>query len=198
MAVDELRLADEAEGRRSRDRLIGVYIGVLAVILAICSLGGGNATKDAMQKNIEAANTWAFFQAKNVRRHVLRVQVDELELLLQSQPGQSEEARAAIETKIKQYREHDKALTSDPKTHEGLDELFQRAKAIEQERDLAASKDPYFDYAQALLQIAIVLASVAIVAGGTFLLVASAMLGVLGTLLTINGFMPIVSLPLLG
>lgn len=198
MAVDELSLAEEAEGSRSRDRLIGVYIGVLAVILAICSLGGGNATKDAMQKNIEAANTWAFFQAKNLRRHVLRVQVDELELLLRAQPGLSEEARVAIETKIKQYREHEKALTSDPKTHEGLDELFQRAKAIEQERDLAASKDPYFDYAQALLQIAIVLASVAIVAGGTFLLVASAMLGVLGTLLTINGFMPIVSLPLLG
>jgi len=49
-------------------------------------------------------------------------------------------------------------------------------------------RDPYFDYGQALLQIAIVLASVAIIAGGNFLLVLSGLLGVLGTASTLNGF----------
>ena len=37
-------------------------------------------------------------------------------------------------------------------------------------------KDPYFDYGQALLQIAIVLASVSIITGGTSLLVLSGIL----------------------
>ena len=59
-------------------------------------------------------------------------------------------------------------------------------------------KDPYFDWGQALLQISIVLASVAIVAGGNFLLGVSGVLGVFGTLLTVNGFLLIFKLPFLG
>ncbi len=54
---DELGRDAEDENRRYHDRLIAVYIGVLAVILAICSMGGGNAAKDATLKNIEVTNT---------------------------------------------------------------------------------------------------------------------------------------------
>ena len=55
-------------------------------------------------------------------------------------------------------------------------------------------KDPYFDYGQALLQIAIVLASVAIITGGTILLVLSAVLAALGMLSDLNGFFLFTSL----
>ena len=48
---------------------------------------------------------------------------------------------------------------------EGLDELFVKGKALEAERDVALRKDPYFDWSQALLQIAIVLASVHLIIG---------------------------------
>src|ERR1044072_7100653 len=65
---DELGRDAEEANQRERDRWTGVYIGILAVILAICSMGGGNAAKDATLQNIEAANTWSFFQAKNLRR----------------------------------------------------------------------------------------------------------------------------------
>jgi len=51
-------------------------------------------------------------------------------------------------------------LTSEPETGEGLKELMAKVKALEAQRDRAMRKDPYFDYGQALLQIAIVLASV--------------------------------------
>ena len=117
----------EATSEKQRDRLIGVYIGVLAVLLAICSMGGGNAAKEATLRNIEASNTWAFFQAKNLRRQLLRVQADEFELMLASSAA-SEPGRPAIEGKLKQYREQDKLLTSDAKGQEGLDELFQKGQ----------------------------------------------------------------------
>ena len=77
---------------------------------------------------------------------------------------------------------------------EGLKPVQRRATG----RDLALRQDPYFDYGQALLQIAIVLASIAIISGGTMLLGVSGLLGALGTLLTLNGFMLIASLPYLG
>ena len=76
---DVIEAGDEGD-RKHRDRLIAVYIGMLAVVLAICSVGGGNATKEATARNIEASNAWAFFQAKNIRRHDLRLQIGQLEL----------------------------------------------------------------------------------------------------------------------
>lgn len=188
---------DLERGRR-RDRLIGVYIGVLAVGLAVCTLGGGNATKNATLKNLEASNTWAFFQAKNLRRQIVRVQAEDLELRLASDATLGEDGRAKIEAAVKAYREQEQKLTSEPEKGEGLDELFARGKALEAARDRAMRQDPYFDYGQALLQIAIVLASVAILAGGSFLLWISGALGLLGALLTLNGFTLFLTVPFIG
>jgi hypothetical protein len=51
MAIRDLAESIEVGTSRQRDRLIAVYIGILAVVLAICSVGGGNATKDATALN---------------------------------------------------------------------------------------------------------------------------------------------------
>jgi hypothetical protein len=203
MVWDELTRDAENENIQDRDRWVGVYIGVLAVLLAICAMGGGNAAKDATLKNIEASNTWAFFQAKNMRRHVLRVESDDLTLRLAAEPDLTAEGRAAIEAKIAEYRKQDEILTvGDPakpaEQREGLDQLFEKGKSLEAERDLAMRKDPYFDYGEALLQIAIVLASISIITKGSFLLAVSGLLGVGGALLTLNGFTLALSIPGLG
>ena len=197
MALDEVteRLANDKD---ERNKWIGVFIGVLAVLLAICGVGGGNAAKDATRSNIEASNTWAFFQAKNIRRNAVTIAADDLELLLASQPGMPDEARRRIEEKMRAYRAQIQALTSDPLKKEGLDELFARGKALEAERDVALRKDPYFDWSQALLQIAIVLASVHLIIGNLWLLGLSGGLGALGVLLMLNGFTLAVPLPFLG
>lgn len=196
MTWDALSRDAEDENKRDRDKWIGVWIGILAVMLAICATGGDNATKDAAKSNLDATNTWAFFQAKNMRRHTIRLQIDEYETLLLVNPQLPEATRAAITAKIAAFREQEKRLTSDPKDKEGLDELFQKAKALELQRDTALARDPYFDLGSALLQIAIVLASIAIImSGGMALLALSGVLGVAGALLTINGYLMLVTLP---
>ena len=90
---------------KQRERLIAVYIAILAVALSICSVGGGNATKDATARNIEASNAWAFFQAKNIRRNDVRIEIGNLELRLATESTLSDAAKTAIEDKLKQYRE---------------------------------------------------------------------------------------------
>jgi len=185
MALDEL---GDSKNLSSRDKYIGVYIGILAVILAICSMGGGNAAKDATLKNIQASNTWAFFQAKNARRQALRLQSDDLEMRLAVEPDLSEDVRQKISARIADYKAQDAKLTSDKEHMEGLDELWEKGKSLEKDRDIALKRDPYFDYGEALLQIAIVLASVSIISGGNFLLVVSMALGTLGLISTIGGF----------
>lgn len=202
MVWDELARQAEGENTRDRDRWIGVYIGILAVLLAVCSMGGGNAAQDATLKNIEASNTWAFFQAKNMRRHVVRVEVDALDLQLRTNTSLNGEGKAAIAAKIADYKKQDEILTEDPDKEdgkrEGLDQLWQKGKDLEAARDRAMRKGPYFDYGQAILQIAIVLASVALITHGGILLTASAVLGVLGALLTFNGFTLLFAVPFIG
>jgi hypothetical protein len=196
MTMDDVmeRLKSDSE---ARNKWVGVYIGILAVLLAVCGVGGENAAKDATRTNIEASNTWAFFQAKNIRRHNLRVTIDDLEIRL-TEPGLSPATREAITKKIAEYKGTVQRLTSEPDKQEGLDELLVKGKALEAERDVALRKDPYFDWSQALLQIAIVLASVHLIVGNMPLLAMSGGLAALGILLMLNGFTLIASLPLLG
>jgi hypothetical protein len=191
VSIDDVR--DALADANARNKWIGVWVGILAALLAICVMGGDNATKDAGR-----ANTWAFFQAKNIRRNDLRLAADQLELMLLTQPDAKPEARTAIEAKIKTYRDTVALYSTDPKTGEGLDELFAKAKSIEADRDRALRKDPYFDLAQALLQIAIVLASVAIIAGTDLLFFLSLGVGALGTLLMFNGYTLALAIPGIG
>jgi hypothetical protein len=108
------------------------------------------------------------------------------------------ETRAEAQKKIDAYRKNVARYETEPETQEGKKELLARAKAAEQLRDHALKQDPYFDYAEVLLQIAIVLASVAIVSGISWLVLGSAALGILGTLLMINGFTLLVAIPGMG
>lgn len=198
MTWDDLRRQAADDNRKDRDRLIGVYIGILAVLLAICGMGGGNAAKEATLKNIEAANTWSFFQAKNLRRQVLRTQTEEFELWLLKEPQMADAAKSAVSAKIAANKQQADLLTSDLKSGEGLDQLWTKGKALEAARDVAMARDPYFDYGQALLQIAIVLASVALISSGNLLLVASFVIGFAGSLLMLNGFLLLTRLPFVG
>jgi hypothetical protein len=197
MSMDDTvdRLGDHTS---DQNKWVGVYIGILAVILAICNVGGANATKDATRANIEASNTWAFYQAKNIRRTAINMAIDELELLLLAQPAMPAEARKAFEAKIKDYKATAGRLASEPQTGEGLEQLLAKGKALEVDRDIALRRDPYFDWSQALLQIAIVLASVHIIIGNPMLLTLSRVLAGLGVLLMLNGFTLALRLPFLG
>jgi hypothetical protein len=197
--------ADEAADLMDKDkeqdhfkRRAAVVIAVFAMLLAITGLGGQNATKDAVNSNIEASNMFNFFQAKNMRQTAYAIAADELELAWTNDAQLSAEAKTALGRKVDDYRKTVARYESEPETGEGKKELMAKAKDAEKKRDHALRQDPYFDYAEALLQIAIVLISVAIVAEQVWLSYLGGALGVIGALLMINGFLLLVQLPFLG
>lgn len=180
------------------DKRVAVYIAILAVLLTVCTMGGDNSTKDATRANIDASDTWAHYQAKKLREVEHRLAADALEMKLAAEPGMPEGARKQIEDKIRKYREEAERFKSDPKEHDGQAELSAKAKAYVAERDEAMRRDPYFDYATAFLQIAIVLSSASILFGGGVLLALSAVVGGAGVILMVNGFTLLFNLPFLG
>jgi hypothetical protein len=186
----------EPSGDSSPNKLTAIYIAALAVLIAIASIGDDGAAKTMIRSSIDITDTFSFFQAKNVRQTSFRLAADDFEAQL-ADPALSAPVRQKLEEKVKSYRATADRYESEPETGEGKKELLAKAKALQVERDIALKQDPYFDYAQALLQIAVVLASVSLILGGALLLRVSAVMGFLGTLAMINAFTLWVSIPYL-
>ena len=183
-------------GDRAREwlrRITGIYVGVVAMLLAISTLGGAEATKSMLNANIHATDTYAFYQAKYLRQTTYETSAAALELLVGGTAPSGDSAGKAADL-IKRYRDTAKRYESDPAAGNGKKELLEKAKDWEAVRDHAEEQIPNFEYGEAMYQIAIVLGSVAIVAGSPWILGFSGILAVFGTLLTINGYFLLVPL----
>lgn len=199
MKADEAaEMMDQEKTRDTFKQRAAVAIAFFAMMLAITGLGGNNATKEALNSNIMASNYWNFFQAKNMRQTAFVLSADQLELAWANDPALSPEAKAELKKKAEAYRKTIARYESEPDTREGKKELIARAKEYETQRDHALKQDPYFDYAEALLQIAIVLISVAIIADLVWLAFFGGAIGLIGSLLMVNGYTLWVSIPFLG
>lgn len=191
-AVDFIDVNKPSDAFKQR---AAIFISFLAMLLAITSLGGQNASKDALNNNVLAANSFSFYQAKNIRQMSMALAADEIENAWSAMPGLSPEAQAALKKKMESYRATVARYESEPSTGEGKKELMARARAYEEVRDRALKQDPYFDYAEALIQIAIVLISASLVAEVIWLAFVGGALGLIGGLLSLNGFFLLVELP---
>jgi uncharacterized protein DUF4337 len=185
-----------AEADANFRKFTGIYLGIVAMLLAITALGGAHATKTIVNSNIQASDTYSFYQARNIRQTAYQVAAEQLEAELLAQPGMPDAAKAKIAETVKRYRDRADRYESDPKTGDGKKELLAKAKDLEARRDQAAERDPNFDYAEALFQIAIVLGSVSIVAASRPLVHLSGVLAIGGILLMINGYFLLAHLPL--
>ncbi len=186
-AHESSELVEDAIDDKSKTQT-ALTISVFAMVLAFASLGGSNAAKESMHENIQAANAYAFYQAKNIRQTAIKIAAGDLELQLLQQPGMPAAARAATEKKIAEYKKTADRYESEPETREGKKELMVKAKEHEAIRDHALRQDPWFDYAEGMLQIAIVLLSVSMIGAIPALFYVGGLLGSLGFLATLNGF----------
>jgi hypothetical protein len=184
-----------AEGDATFRKYAAIYLGIVAMLLAITSLGGSNATKVMLNSNIQASDIYGYYQSKYIRQTVYQTTAEELEAQLLAQPDMPEAAKARFAEVIKRYRSRAERYESDPSTAEGKKELLAKAKEWEAKRDYAAQRDPNFDFAEALFQIAIVIGSVSIVAASRSLIKLSGGLAVVASLLMLNGYFLIVHLP---
>lgn len=168
------------------NKKIALLISVLALVLAFSETLGKAAQTTALNHNVEASNLWAFFQAKTIRMTVTRTTAEQAELTLPqiSQP----KAREAIEQRIAAWRKAADRYDSEPDTGEGRKELAARAKVAEGKRDRWLAAYHHYEIASAGVQIAIVLASAAIITGMSVLIWVACGLGVISVVFCGIGF----------
>jgi Domain of unknown function (DUF4337) len=92
-----------------------------------------------------------------------------------------------LQKQIDEWQKTAARYRSEPETGEGSEQLSERAKHAEEERDLATAKYHHFELASAAFQIGIVLASATIITGMIALAWISGLLALTGIVITALG-----------
>lgn len=155
------------EATPSLNKKVALLIAVLALFLAFSETLGKSAQTAALNDQIESANLWSFFQAKNIRRSANEVASEQAKLTLAAVADPVQ--KAAIEKQIAEWDQNAARYRSEPEAAdgqgEGTVELSRRAVDTEHRRDLMLSKYHHYEFASAAFQIGIVLASALVLTG---------------------------------
>jgi len=162
-AHESMEHAEHAEHASGENRKIALLIAVIALFLALSETLGKGAQTESISKNVEASNLWAFFQAKSIRRTTVQTAAEGLKIT--SGLITDDAVKAAAAKQLDDWQKTAARYRSEPETGEGSEQLAERAKHAEEERNLAAAKYHHFEIASAAFQIAIVLASATIITG---------------------------------
>jgi hypothetical protein len=166
------------QGEKLNNKQVALLISVLALFLAFSEMFGKSAQTEALGSNIEAANLWAFFQAKTIRRTLVETAAQEKSI---DQLAIANDAhKAALSKQLDDWQKIARRYRSEPETREGSIELMARAQEAEKKRDTFLAKYHHYEVSSAALQIGIVLASAAVITGMIALVYAAAGLGLVG------------------
>src|SRR5262249_21757628 len=182
---ETIEKAQEGEHSQYFNRRIALLIAVLALFLSFSETLGKSAQTEAIDANVKSSDTWAFFQAKDIRRTTLNTAADQTALLTANVTDPA--TKAAIDKQIEAWRATAARYESDPKTGAGRKEIAERARKQEEERDLALARYHHYELSSAAFQVGIVLASAAVITGMLALAWLAGALGIVGLVLTALG-----------
>ena len=171
----------EASHGNRNAKLIGLLISVLALFLAVSEMLGKSAQTHALALNIEASDTWNFFQAKTIRQTMLRTNMEGMKLQADVSKPEVEKQMAAWQASIDRWE-------SEPSTNEGRKELIKKAKEIEAKRDGYLEQYHAYEFASLLIQLGIVLSSVTLLTSIMWFSAGSIGLGIAGLAVLVGSY----------
>ena len=187
----------------STNKRIALLISVIALCLAFSETLGKSAQTAALGFNVEASNLWAFYQAKTIRQTALQAATELVKFERTKADGDatSEAFKKALADRIDFWQKATARYESEPMPRptrkdvnlnppygEGRRELAALALAAEKKRDTALERYHHYEVASAAYQIAIVLASAAVITGMIALAFTAGGLAIVGLFFTCIGF----------
>lgn len=160
-------------------RQAALTVAVVAAFLAVATFLGNEAVKDAIQQETQVADARA--QLSTFKTQVLVYQSDRLLLATQTGSGDSQLASVA-KAGLKEINKVQKKIPPDQARL--TDQVKEHRAEVKKNND----KHLLYELAEVLLQIAIVLASVSIIANRRFLLFGGSSVAVVGAVLLLIGY----------
>jgi len=176
MSEELTELKEHAEHAKENPTLapVSVTMAILAVLVAVVSLVGHRAHTEEVVLQSKATDQWAFYQAKNFRRHLDEFFVD----MTAVQPTSDPAALAKM---------HDK-YTGEAARYKGdQTDLDAEARKLESEVVMERNRADRYDLAEVFLEIGLVITSITLLSGRKIYWWLGIGLGVVGVLVAATG-----------
>jgi hypothetical protein len=147
-------------------------VAIIAALLAIVSVLGQHFNTEELLREQESADQWAFSQAKDIRRYSAQIAQDTL-------------AASKADTSLVQ-----RYATEGTRYDKERREIQEEAKALHAESEKNGRRANRFHLAEVLLEIAIVLSSLAILSKAHYFFWIATGASSVGILLALTAFVP--------
>jgi hypothetical protein len=174
------RMAESPEIPEAKDpfeKRVALTIAILAICLSLTGNHSDNAKTDAIIKTDEASNAWGFFQAKSIKGQMAAMHGDLL--------GRLAGGDAAEAAKKETARLHGEGERYDQEKSE----IKEKAEELEKDAKHLLAVNVRCERAALLLQIAVIICSVAILARAHKFWLAGMALGAVGIAVSITAFL---------
>ena len=177
--MHEVIEAHEGHGGHEGDPFVirvAVTMAILAVLVALATLGGHRSSTEEVLLQSKANDQWAYYQAKNSRAHEMHGVADMLGTFAATD---KEKAEALREKYTKESERYEKEK----------EQAGEQAREFEKEKDLVSRRGNRFDAAEVLLEIALIICSLTLLTKNRFYWLSGIVLGVVGVAVAASGFL---------
>jgi Domain of unknown function (DUF4337) len=177
MSEELSELKEHAEHAKENPDLapVSVTMAILAVVVAVASLLGHRAHTEEVVLQAKASDQWAYYQAKNIRRHEDEIFND----LTSVQPASDAAALAKL---------HEKYAGEAERYKDDQNEISDKAKELEAEVAIERDRANRYDLAEVFLEVGLVITSITLLSGRKVFWMAGIILGIIGIVLAGTGF----------
>ena len=163
------------EAKDTIEKLVALTIAIIAVVLSFVENHGDNAKTDAIVNTNEASNQWAFYQAKSLKGNLAESTSTLLSLLPAADAAAAKARQEKLEKEVTRYDgEKEKIKT--------------KAEELQKEASGALAVNDRCDEGSLLLQISVVLCSIAILTRWKPVFFTGAVVGLIGAAIGISSF----------
>jgi hypothetical protein len=176
--IDEFtkQMKEGGEAGESNMKRVSLVISTLAVLVAMVTVLGHREHTEAILMQARASDVWSQYQARKMRVYLITGNSE----LLTLQPSSND---AAVQAKLLDYKQHLAKWQTE------LEQDQDKAHEYEAEVAAAEAKAARYDLGEALLQIAVVLASITLLTRHQLYVVVAMLLGLCGLFVSASALM---------
>ena len=178
MSEELSELQEHAEHAKHNPTLapVSVTMAILAVLVAVVSLLGHRAHTEEVVLQAKSSDQWAYYQAKNIRRHSDEFFVDLTSVQSTTDAAALAKLREKYMAEAERYKDEQK-------------EIEDKARELEAEVAIEMRRADRFDLAEVFLEIGLVITSITLLSGRRMFWFAGIALGMVGAVVTVSGFL---------
>jgi Domain of unknown function (DUF4337) len=178
MSADELgELHEQAEhGKHAGMAPVSLTMAVLAVLVAVISLLGHRAHTEEVVLQAKSSDQWAYYQAKNIRRHEDEIFVDQASVTPTTDGPMQAKLREKYSSEAERYKGEQK-------------QIEEKAREMENDVGTERKRADRYDLAEVFLEIGLVITSITLLSGKRLFWVLGMVMGVVGMVVAATGAM---------